>query len=449
MVAAQSAADLRSLTDRPVTTVENGATEPGDIVLRVDETLDVGEGAAARNEAYRLEIGTSVVITGRSTTAVRWGVASLLQMIGPTGTLMRGMVEDWPNYPVRGFLLDVGRRYFPPAFLRDLVRFMGWFKLNTFVVHLNDNEIAKDTGRPWDQAQHAFRLATDNPRLAGLAASDGAYARADWDALEDLAAGHGVTLVPEIDAPAHSRSFITFDPALGHNDGDSDLLDLSHPRTLEFLREVFAEFLPWFRGPFVHFGADEYPPELAVDHRTYFNSIAAFLHEHGKQTIAWGSQAKLAGELKRAAGYDRDVVICSWNNEWYGPRQAVADGFDIINTNDELLYLVPFADYYHGEHLDGPDLWKYWEPHVFPDGQSLDPGHPQLLGAISALWNDLVLRDYEEHTVFGMIEPTFGLLAQKMWGGAIEGLDHDGFMTRVADLPAWPGRESAPEAKHA
>lgn len=444
-VAAQAAADIQARTGRPVTVSAAGSGH-SDVVLRLDPTLDVGEGAA-RDEAHRLAIDTAAVtVTGRSTAAVRWGVVSLLQMIRADGTLRRGTVEDWPDYPVRGFLLDVGRRYFPPEFLHELIRFMSWFKLNTFVVHLNDNEIAKDTGRPWTEAQHAFRLATDHPPLAGLAAADGSYTRADWDALEDVAAGHGVTLVPEIDAPAHSRSFIAFDPSLGHDGGDSDLLDLSHPRTLEFMREVFAEFLPWFRGPFVHFGADEYPPELAADHRAYFNAIAAFLHGHGKRTIAWGSQAKLAGEAQRAAGYDRDVVLCSWNNEWYGPRQAVEDGFQVINTNDELLYLVPFADYYHGEHLDGPALWKEWEPHVFPGGQSLEPGHPALLGALSALWNDLVLRDYDERTVRAMIEPTLGLLAQKMWSGTIAELDHTGFMDRLAALPARPGREAEDDA---
>ncbi|WP_326701127.1 family 20 glycosylhydrolase [Streptomyces sp. NBC_01754] len=437
-VAAQMAADIEAVTGRPVTVAASGAPVPGEMVLRLDSALDVGEGAG-QDEAYRLRVDTTVTITGRSVSAVRWGMVSLLQMIRPDGTLPCGTVEDWPDYPVRGFLLDVGRRYFTPEFLGDLIRCMGWFKLNTFVVHLNDNEITKDTGRPWAEAQHAFRLSTDNPRLAGLAAADGSYTRADWDGLEDVAAAHGVTIVPEIDAPAHSRSFIVFDPSLGHDGGDSDLLDLSRPRTLEFMREVFAEFLPWFRGPYVHFGADEYPPELADDHRTYFNAIAGFLHGHGKRTIAWGSQAKLAGDGRRAVGYDRDVVLCSWNNEWYGPRQAVADGFQVINTNDELLYLVPFADYYHGEHLDGPALWKDWEPHVFPDGQSLEPGHPRLLGSLSALWNDLVLRDYDEHTVRAMIEPTFGLLAQKMWSGAIPGLDHDGFQERLAALPERPG----------
>lgn len=443
-VAAQAAADLTAVSGHPATNATAGEPASGDLVLRVDPELKVGEGPA-QDEAYRLEIGDTVIITGRSAVAVRWGVVTALQLLEQDGTWPCGVAEDWPAYPVRGFMLDVARRFVSAAYLRDIVRFMSWFKLNTFIVHLNDNEITKDTGRAWEEAQHAFRLATVHPELADLAASSGAYNRADWDALEDLASGCGVTLVPEIDAPAHSRSFIAKHPELGIDGGDSDMLDLSKPGTITFLKRLFSEFLPWFRGPAVHMGADEYRHDLPEQYRTYFNTIAAFLKDHGKQPVAWGSLATMAGDGERGIGYDSDVIICSWNNEWYGPRQAVADGFRVINTNDEMLYVVPFADYYHGSHLNGPDLWESWEPHVFPDGQSLQPNHPQLLGAVSALWNDLVLLEYDELTMHRMIEPTFGLLAQKMWGSPEPGLSYEQLMARVQSLAPWPAREIVPE----
>lgn len=51
-------------------------------------------------------------------------------------------------------------------------------------------------------------------------------------------------------------------------------------------------------------------------------------------------------------GYDRDVTICAWNNGWYGLADAHRDGFNFINAFDAELYLVPYADYYHGAGLD-------------------------------------------------------------------------------------------------
>ncbi|WP_081709963.1 beta-N-acetylhexosaminidase [Arthrobacter sp. 35W] len=414
---------------------------------------DVVVPATALDEAYLLTVGDEVVITARTARGVFYGTRTLLQLLSGSAELNHGTAVDWPNYPVRGFMLDVGRRYAAPGFIRDCIRFLGWYKMNTFIIHLNDNEIAKDTKRSWAEAQQAFRLASDNPAFAGLAAEDGVYTRADWDSFEDLAARHGMTLVPEIDAPAHSRSFIRWRPELGLKGGDSDMLDLSKPESTELMKSIFTEFVPWFRGPEVHFGADEYTKEHEGAYRGYFNTIAAHLRSLGKAPMAWGSLTHMndgagldpaenpAADDGTPAGYDRDVVVCSWNNGWYGPNEAINDGYTIINTNDDLLYLVPLADYYHGEHLDGEALFAGWEPHIFADGQSVEPGHPQLRGAASALWNDLVLADYDERLMYRMLEPTLGLLAQKMWSGAPDGVDYSGFMERTEAVGHWAGAE--------
>lgn len=419
----------------------------GDIILVLDEAMVFDtDNSSADAEGYTLSIGETIEIRARTATGIFWGSRSLLQLLLQSSSLPQGTAVDWPNYPVRGFMLDVGRRFADPSFIRDYIRFMSWFKLNTFIIHLNDNEIVKDSKRGWDVAQQAFRLSTDNPEFAGLAATDGAYTRADWDAFEDLAARHHVSLVPEIDAPAHARSFIRWRPELGLDGGNSDMLDLTKPATTEFIKSVFDEFTPWFQGPTVHFGADEYEKDHAESYRAFFNEISAHLRGLGKNPMAWGSLTTMSAGAGPATddGYSRDVVICSWNNGWYGPQSAVNDGYQVINTNDNLLYIVPFADYYHGEHLDGRALFDTWEPHIFGPEDSLEPGHPQLLGAASALWNDLVMKDYDEHTIHRLVEPTFGLLAQKMWSGSGHGVDYESFMERIGSLTNWPGRTFLP-----
>lgn len=93
--------------------------------------------------------------------------------------------------------------------------------------------------------------------------------------------------------------------------------------------------------------------------------------------------------------------------------------------------------YYHGEHLDGRKLWHEWEPHLFGGDQDVPAKDPQLLGAISALWNDKVLLDYDERAMARMLAPTFTLLAQKMWSGSVPGVSYEAFMDRVAQLPAF------------
>ena len=440
-VAATLVADMAEVAGLAGSTPGAGG---GSIVLALDPELEFPtDNATALAEGYVLEVDGVVRITARTATGVYWGTRSLLQMLATSTSLPGGTAVDWPNYPLRGFMLDVGRRFSTPEAVRDYIRILSWFKMNTFMVHLNDNEITKDTKRPWAMAQQAFRLDSDTPWLAGLAAEDGSYNRADWDSFEDLAAQRYVQLVPEIDAPAHSRSFIRWRPELGLNGGDSDMLDLARPESTELIKALFDEFVPWFRGPAVHFGADEYARGHSEEYRSFFNAIGSHLRALGKDPLAWGSLTVMSDGAGSPGpeGYSRDVVMCAWNKDWYSGRAAVADGFKVINTDDDLLYVVPFADYYHGQGLDARALFESWEPHVFGDGFDLDPGHPQLLGAASAVWNDLVLLAYNERAVHDLVMPAFGVLAQKMWVGAVDGLGYEEFMVRHELVAGWPGRE--------
>ncbi len=440
-IAATLLADIAELTGLSGSAA-SGAVK-GDIVLALDPQLEFPtDNATAPAEGYVLAVDGGVQVTARTATGVYWGTRSLLQMLAASATLPVGTAVDWPNYPVRGFMLDVGRRFSRPEAVRDWIRFMSWHKLNTFMVHLNDNEITKDTGRPWDHAQQAFRLASDAPWLAGLAAEDGSYSRADWDSFEKVAARRHVRLVPEIDVPAHSRSFTRWRPEVGLGGGDSDMLDLGNPDSTELVKAVFDEFVPWFRGPAVHFGADEYARGHSEEYRTFFNAISSHVRSLGKDPVAWGSLTVMSDGAGAPGpeGYDRDVVVCAWNKDWYSGPAAVADGYRVINTDDELLYIVPFADYYHGQGLDARALFESWEPHVFGDGYDLEPGHPQLLGAASAVWNDLVLLAYNERAVYNLVKPAFGVLAQKMWAGAVPGLSFEEFTARSKAVSSWPGK---------
>ncbi|WP_030689230.1 family 20 glycosylhydrolase [Streptomyces globisporus] len=427
-------------------TVATGAAGSGDVSLRIDPNADLGAvKPELRPEAYRITIGSGRVdVVAADAKGAYYGTRTVLQtLLGSPdkASLPVGSAVDHPDYAVRGFMLDVGRRYFTPEFIESYIHWMGWLKLNTLQLHLNDNEISP-AGGDWSKAQSAFRLKSTDPAFAGLAATDGSYSRADWDGFEATAASHAVTLVPEIDAPAHSRAFIKFKPELGMNGGNSDHLDLSKPAATAFMKSVYAEFTPWFKGSTVHIGVDEYPKEYAADYQKYVNAIAPYVRSLGKGVNAWGSFTTMSGG---GAGYDRNMVINSWNNSWYGPKAAIADGYKVINSNDGLLYVVPFANYYHGQGLDGRWIFDNWAPHVFGGTQDLQIQDPGLLGAMPAVWNDLVHATYTELQVHGLVEKSFAALAQKMWSGRDAGSDYTAFMNRVTTVGQGPGTTYLPD----
>lgn len=443
-LAAQVAAEAAELTSLRLTTA-TGTPRAGDILLRIDTAADFGSAKTElRPEAYRLTVtGRSAEIVGGGQKGAYYGTRTLLQsVLGSAGrdSIPVGTAVDYPNYAVRGFMLDVGRRYFTPEFIKSYLHWMGWLKLNTFQLHLNDNEIQAPDG-DWSQAVSAFRLKSGNPAFAGLAADQG-YTRQDWDSFEDTAAAHGVTIIPEIDAPAHARAFVRFKPEIGLDGGNSDHLDLSNPAATEFMKSVYAEFAPWFRGPTVHIGIDEYPASLVSQYKTYVNAIAPYVRSLGKKVNAWGSFGAMSGS---GAGYDKNMVINSWNNGWYSPKAAVADGYKVINSNDGLLYVVPFADYYHGQGLDGQYVFNSWEPHVFGGTNDLTSQDPMLLGAMPAVWNDLVRATYTELQVHGLVEKSFAALAQKMWSGTRAGTSYAAFLNRVGTVGQGPGTTYLPD----
>ncbi|MFG2631749.1 family 20 glycosylhydrolase [Streptomyces sp. NPDC048473] len=426
--------------------VATGPAHRGDIALRLDGDADLGAvKPELRPEAYRITIGRGKVdIVAAGQKGAYYGTRTLLQsLLGSPDrvSLPVGTAVDFPDYAVRGFMLDVGRRFFTPEYIKSYLHLMGWLKMNTLQLHLNDNEFTPPDG-DWSKMQSAFRLASDNPAFKGLAATDGSYTRADWDSFEDTAAANAVTLVPEFDAPAHARAFIKFKPEIGLNGGKSDHLDLSKPATTAFMKSVFDEFTPWFRGPSVHIGADEYPKQYAEDYRTYVNTIASHVRGLGKNVNAWGSLTRMSGG---GTGYDKQITVNSWNNGWYGPKAAIADGYKVINSNDDLLYVVPFANYYHGKGLDGRWIFASWAPNIFGGDQNLPVQDPALLGAMPAVWNDLVHTDYTELQVHGLIEKSFGALAQKMWSPTAAGTDYRDFLNRLATIGQGPGTAYLPD----
>ncbi len=403
--------DLAEMTGLDLDVV-SGASAPGDITLDlVLEDQHAAGGQRYAEEGYRLQTDTQVTISAPTETGVYYGTRSLLQILVQSegrNVVPAGSAIDWPDYQERGFLLDVGRRFFTPEFIQDYIKMMSYYKLNRFQIHLNDNEIFPEH-EDFTQAYTGFRLKTDNPAFAGLASADGAYDKADWDSFEGTAATRGVQLVPEIDVPAHSAAIVNWKPSIGLNGGNSDMLDLSKPETITTVKDIFNEFTPWFRGEEVHFGADEYTRSLGNVYRDFYNTMGAHVRSLGKQPVAWGSQTVMSGGI---AGYDKDVIINSWNNGWYGLKTAEADGVKFINTNDATLYVVPFANYYHGNGLNNQSLYQTWTPNE-GGGQTVSPS--SVLGAQFAVWNDLVNMDYTEMDVHGLIERSFPTIAQKSW----------------------------------
>ena len=99
--------------------VVQGKGRAGDIVLaRADRRDTLG------TEGYRLTVGETATITAATAQGAFWGTRTILQISEQTRShaLPCGVATDRPAYPVRGFMIDVGRKYIPMDYLRQLAK---------------------------------------------------------------------------------------------------------------------------------------------------------------------------------------------------------------------------------------------------------------------------------------------------------------------------------------
>ncbi|GAC1447675.1 MAG: hypothetical protein PVSMB4_03580 [Ktedonobacterales bacterium] len=425
--------DLAGVTGHTLPIITTDAAGPGDVYL----TLHSADSAIG-DEGYLFTVADWVVISARTTRGVLYGTRTALQILAQDPThahIPRGFARDYPKYRERGFMLDAGRKFFSIGALKDYVKLMAWYKLNDFHLHLNDNAFGAGDSADWMHQYAAFRLNSD--RFPGLAAKDGSYSRQDIRGLQDLAQQYAVTITPEIDAPAHALAFTQYRPDLASPSYSKDLLDLRNPDTYTFMNAIWDEFLPWFDTSQVHIGADEYARGDADNYRRFINYYDAYLKRKGKSVRMWGSLSVMQSGITVA----NDVVTDLWNNGWANPVDTVRQGFDVINANDDLLYIVPRAGTYH-DYLDTRQLYDHWAPNIFDlsnPGLNLRPDEPHLLGSMFSVWNDRLGSVVSDADVADRVRAALPTLSQKMWGSASASTSYDEFAQLARQIGGPPG----------
>lgn len=391
--------------------VVEGKPEEGDFYLTLKNDKKLGE------EGYALSVDKSVMVSAPETTGVYWATRTLLQICEQTEDhqLPIGKVRDWPDYSIRGFMMDCGRKFIPMAYLQDLVKIMSYYKMNVLQVHLNDNGFKQFYNHDWNKTYAAFRLECET--FPGLTARDGYYTKQEFVDFQLDAATQFVEIIPEIDAPAHTLAFSHYKPELGSKEYGMDHLDLFNPETYTFMDALFKEYLegdePVFRGPRVHIGTDEYSnkkKDVVEKFRAFTDHYIRYVESFGKQACVWGALTHAQGETPVKS---ENVIMSAWYNGYAEPKEMVKQGYKLISIPDGLIYIVPAAGYYH-DYLDTEYLYEKWTPaHI---GQVVfEEKDPAILGGMFAVWNDHVGNGISVKDIHHRLFPALQTLATKTW----------------------------------
>lgn len=393
--------------------VATGKGKAGDIVLALRKDKKLGA------EGYRMSVSDRAVLDAPTPTGVYWATRTLLQISEQSDNhaLPCGDVRDWPDYAMRGFMIDCARKFFPIDYLRDYVKIMSYYKMNTFQVHLNDNGFKQYFKNDWDRTYAAFRLESDY--FPGLTARDGHYTKQEFRDLQLMAQDRCVEIIPEIDVPAHSLAFAHFRPEVGSEKYGMDHLDLFNPATYNLIDSVFDEYLkgpdPVFIGPRVHVGTDEYSnADTAVveKFRAFTDHNIRKVESYGKQAMVWGALTHAKGKTPVKS---ENVIMNCWSNGYAEPKDMAKQGYKLISIPDGYVYIVPAAGYYY-DYLNLQMLYDQWSPAVIGNVK-FDEGDPVLMGGMFAVWNDHVGNGISTKDVHDRTFPGVQVIAAKAWNG--------------------------------
>jgi len=285
------------------TVVTNSAAGPvrGAILLTTVNALP-----SLGAEGYELTVAPdSVVIRAPAQAGLFYGVQSLLQLLPPQILSPRPVtgvgwiapcvyIQDQPRFSWRGVMLDVARHFFTVDEVKQLLDAMALHKLNTLHLHLADDQgwrlqingypLLTPTAQP-GVAAGAWRNGIDynlNPRAStafdpATGQYGGYYTQADARNFVAYAAQRHITVVPEIEMPAHSMACLAAYPqfSCGHSSSDylidfpapnacegslnycADVYSVGSPATMTFLTNVLSQVMSIFPSHYIHCGGDE------------------------------------------------------------------------------------------------------------------------------------------------------------------------------------------------
>ncbi len=184
-------------------------------------------------EAYELKVNdVAVHIRGTDAPGVFYGVQSLLALVGPAPYLEevealripKVQVKDAPRFGFRSLHLDVARNFQDKETVLRLLDLMAHYKLNHFLFYISEDEgwrleidglpelteVGAKRGHVSGMGATALHPAYGSgphPYAEGTHGS-GYYSREDFIEILKYAKERHITIIPELNFPAHARAVI-------------------------------------------------------------------------------------------------------------------------------------------------------------------------------------------------------------------------------------------------
>lgn len=435
--------------------------QPADIIPQVkqvkylDSTVETFPETSSKTETqpivhpagwYRIKIGEDGVpkVESDDEAGAFYAQVTLEKLPQP---LQPMIIEDWPDYAYRGFMLDVVRDFRTVDEVLEIIDLMASWKLNTLHFHIADDESwcleIKEFPELTDfGAHHALpdwnlqETCALKPSANGKIGNTSFYTAGEYQRILRYAWDRRIRVIPEFDMPGHSRASIKAMQAYERRTGDSsfrlqdpadtsrywsaqdftdNVLSVYLPSVYKFYGKVFDEVIRLHKEagvplPAIHIGGDEVP-DGAWSGRDRHEMKEIFIN--GMLDLAEARGIRLAGWEDIAKGLEPETqerlknslyFINVWNTEGI-------EGFPVVLSPAAYTYLDL-------AYSDAPDeIGLSWAGYVDERKTfALNPNDYKgdIIGVQAQLWSSQ-LRSFEDVT-YQMLPKALGV-AERGWNG--------------------------------
>ena len=302
---------------------------------------------------YRITLNGKVTVEAADSDGAYYATVTL-DNLRRASTVPSAVVEDWPDLPYRGIMLDISRNFTKKDNLLKLIDILAHYKVNRLHLHMGDDEgwrveidglpeltsygayrgipVLKEDGsiEEPDALMPTYCMTPDRHDTETM--GNGYYSHADFvDILRYVDARH-IRVIPEFDTPGHSRAAVKAMEYRARTTGDTTYLlsepedtskyvsvqdytdnaiNVALPSTYAFIGKVFDGLVALYAEAGVpleaiHVGGDEVPEGAWVGSP----ACRALMEANGKTDIGWLKDYYINRVLDIAEA--RGVKLAGW-----------------------------------------------------------------------------------------------------------------------------------------
>lgn len=285
-------------------------------------------------QGYRISIRPSgIELTGADAPGLAYGLATLNQAKRECGRAIPcGDIEDWPDFPVRGVMLDVSRDKVPSmGTLLSLIEMLAGLKYNHLQLYM----------------EHTFAYSRHKEVWAHASPLTGREIRR----LDAFCSARHIELVPNQNSFGHLHRWLSlpryrglaecpegFTFPWGERSEEPFSLAPTDGASLDFLDGLYSELLPCFSSRLFNVGLDETydlgqgRSREECDRRgkgavylDFLKRVHGLVARHGRKMLYWGDIITQHPQLIREL--PRDAIALEWGYEADHPFERHAEIF--------------------------------------------------------------------------------------------------------------------------